>query len=83
MHTFLTCTVQMVHIHLMKLAEWMEREKLTDEAFAERVGADRTYIGRIRRGLHSPSLALMARIKGATGGEVTADDLLPQTQAAE
>lgn len=61
----------------MKLAEWMTSESVDDEGMADRVGADRSTISRIRRGETRPSWPLVARIKAATGGAVSADDFLP------
>jgi transcriptional regulator with XRE-family HTH domain len=66
----------------MKLSEWMEANRLTDEQFAVRVGIDRTTLSRVRRGLKDPSASLMRRIKSVTDGAVTADDVLSASDAA-
>jgi DNA-binding XRE family transcriptional regulator len=77
-HSVLDMHVHMMHFPAMKLADWMASRGLDDEKMGELVQADRSSISRIRRGINSPSWDLAARIKVTTGGEVTADDFLPE-----
>lgn len=61
----------------MKLAQYMEAHGLTDGAFADRVGVDRSRINRFRRGDAIPSWETARRIEEETGGQVTLSDLFP------
>lgn len=58
----------------MKLADYLGGKDITDEAFAEMVGCDRSTISRIRNGKHKPSAALMEAIARETGGLVQPND---------
>lgn len=60
----------------MRLSQWMADTHTSDEALALRIGVDRSTISRIRRGTRRPSADLMRAIREATGGAVSADDLL-------
>lgn len=67
----------------MKLGDWIKNAGLTHEELAQRVGCDTSTITRLipRAGksqLRRPSFELVARIKDVTGGEVTANDFLPE-----
>lgn len=69
----------------MKLGDWIKKAGLTHEEMAERVGCDTSTITRLipRAGksqMRQPSFHLVARIKDATGGEVTANDFLPEVE---
>lgn len=69
----------------MKLADYMMRAGLTDEAFAARCEVDRTTILRIRTEKQRPSDALKERIALETGGAVQPNDYfdgLPEAEAA-
>jgi transcriptional regulator with XRE-family HTH domain len=69
----------------MKLSAYLEKEKLTDDAFAARVKRDRSTIYRIRNGTHKPSPDLMAEIARETNGLVQPNDYfddLPEAEAA-
>ena len=83
MHDVLDMHVHVMHFSGMRLSEWMTSRNLDDEGMAALVQADRSVISRIRRGVNRPSWALAARFKAATGGEVTADDFLPDDSADE
>lgn len=74
----------------MQLARYMELRGLDDEAMAaiirgpdSAVSCDRSTISRLRRGETWVSKKLALRFREVTDGDVTADDLLIQQQAAE
>jgi transcriptional regulator with XRE-family HTH domain len=50
-----------------RVREKRERLHLSQEAFADRVGLDRTYVSGIERGRRNPTLATMKRIAEALG----------------
>lgn len=62
----------------MKLSDFMDREGLNDEDFAQRLSTlrpvDRSTIWRVRKGTHKPSPELMEAIAKATSGEVLPND---------
>lgn len=60
----------------MKLAEYLEREGLTDAAFAALVRIDRSVVSRWRRGETRPDWCSLDRISAATRGEVTPNDFV-------
>lgn len=71
----------------MKLADYMEREKLDDEAMAaliqsKEVSCDRTMVSRYRQGKRRPNWDVISRIAVVTDYEVTANDFM-LSEAAE
>ena len=58
----------------MKLSEWMEREKVSVEDLARRLGRTPMQVWRYRAGKSMPRPAVMRRIIEITGGAVTAND---------
>ena len=64
------------HIRLMKLDAYLEANGLTQEAFALQIKASQSQVSRLLGDKPSASLGLLARVKKATGGAVTADDFL-------
>lgn len=71
----------------MKLADYMARRGLDDEAMAGRVQTkdvkcDRTQMSRYRRGRRRPDWPVIERIARVTKGDVTADDWMT-LEAAE
>jgi hypothetical protein len=58
----------------MKLSQYLAETNLTDAAFADMVGAERSTITRLRGGDQIPSRPLMLRIVEVTAGLVTAND---------
>lgn len=60
----------------MTLAEYLEKNKLSDEDFAQRIGAHRTEIWNYRTGRRMPKADKVAAIEEATGGEVRAKDFI-------
>lgn len=68
-----------VHTDGMRLSDYFALDdKLTDAAFAGRVGMSQSQINRLRRGASSPDWETIEKIKGATDGQVTADDWAAQ-----
>jgi transcriptional regulator with XRE-family HTH domain len=66
---------------VMRFPEWLKQSGMTQEAFAAKVGVTQGRISQIIQG-KPPSWKLAAKIKEATGGEVSADDFLA-LEAAE
>lgn len=58
----------------MKLIDFLQSKKLTDAAFAEKVGLSQSQVSRIKRGKSMPSWDAAAAIERATDGSVTASD---------
>jgi transcriptional regulator with XRE-family HTH domain len=57
-----------------RVRELREQQELSQEAFADKVGLDRTYVSGIERGTRNPTLATMQRI--AKGLSVTVERLV-------
>jgi len=57
----------------MTLEEYMERENLTDEAMAKKIGVTRSAVSYYRSGKRMPSVLTMHQIEEATKREVTWD----------
>lgn len=62
----------------MKLKEWLELKKLTQDQFSAQSGIPQTTISRLCRGQPTSS-EMMRTIFEATDGEVTPNDLVLQT----
>jgi len=58
----------------MKLATYLENEKLTDAAFARLIGVERQAVGRYKVGDRFPETPILLKIYEATAGQVTAND---------
>lgn len=58
----------------MKLSDYLKANGLTDAAFAEIIGVDRSSVTRMRAGGQIPSAPVMQEIAKKTNGEVTAND---------
>jgi DNA-binding transcriptional regulator YdaS (Cro superfamily) len=54
------------------LGRWLERERITQEEFAARIGAHQTQVSRYVTGARKPSRRIRGVIEVATGGAVTA-----------
>lgn len=65
-----------------KLERYLERNRLTQADFAERVGTTQGAIARYIAGQRMPRPEVLVRIIDATGGEVTANDFLPEAGGA-
>jgi transcriptional regulator with XRE-family HTH domain len=63
------------------LKAYREANGLTLEALAARVGVSAPTISRIETGENLPSMALLGRLKAATG--ISADEFLPTETAPE
>lgn len=70
----LTCTGHQVHIGTMKLADYMEKHSLNDEAMGRIAKKDRTVISRYRRGEIIPPAEVIRVIQLATDHAVRFDD---------
>ena len=57
----------------MRISEWLEKQGMTQAAFAARIGVSQGRISQICAS-GTDSLSTAARIAQATGGEVTADE---------
>ncbi len=60
----------------MKLADWLDRERMKRKDFAEKIGVNPSYVTAICAGQLWPGHDIAARIKDATGGEVMPNDFL-------
>ena len=60
----------------MKLSEYLKKNKISQEKFAELVGVTRPFITNIANGKKNPSIQLAGRIEEVTKGKVTLKDLL-------
>ncbi|MAG24662.1 hypothetical protein CMI47_03695 [Candidatus Pacearchaeota archaeon] len=58
----------------MQLADYMSREGLTLEAFAQRIDKTAATVSRIARGINRPDWSTMLAIEEVTGGEVRPND---------
>lgn len=65
----------------MKLADYLKAKELKPAAFARQVGVPASTISRILAGKRS-GLMIAEKIKAATGGAVTANDLAAAQQEA-
>jgi transcriptional regulator with XRE-family HTH domain len=69
----------------MTLHDYLKAEKaacgLTLEAFAARCGLDVSHLHNIKTKRRVPSMAMAVRIRDATGGKVTLDDLAPPSES--
>lgn len=62
---------------LMKLADFLRDNAISDTAFAALIGKDRSLVTRYKAGSVVPSLGVLARIQEATNGQVTPADFFP------
>lgn len=61
----------------MKLHDYLTDQKITDEAFSQKIGKARSLVQKYRAGVVTPPLAVIARIEKETGGQVSFKDFLP------
>ncbi len=59
----------------MKLSDWMIKNNLTCQQFAQSICANKTHINRIYHEIVIPGEALAFSIQQATKGEVTVEEL--------
>ncbi|MFG1376130.1 helix-turn-helix domain-containing protein [Xanthobacter autotrophicus] len=62
----------------MDIATWLSQNDVSEAEFAVRIGVTRQSIWRYRSGERVPRPGVIARIREATGGQVTANDFFPQ-----
>jgi transcriptional regulator with XRE-family HTH domain len=60
----------------MRLSEWMNRQGLSDDQVAEKVGSTRVAVGYWRTGQRFPEPKRLHAFEVFTKGEVTASDFL-------
>lgn len=58
----------------MRLAAFLEKNELTDAAFARLIGVERQAVGRYKSGERFPEKPILLKIYEATEGAVTAND---------
>lgn len=58
----------------MKLATYLDQEKITHKAFADRIGCEQPTVTRFVGEKRVPTPELMSKIVEATGGQVTPND---------
>ena len=79
----LTANLHPMHVPGMsKLDDYLTSIGTTNAEFGRLVGASEATISRLRHGKQDPSFALARRIKQATAGHLTADDLMTPPIAA-
>lgn len=68
----------------MKLATYLENEKMSDAAFARSIGVERQAVGRYKAGDRFPEKPILQEIYKVTKGQVTANDFadIPSPPAA-
>jgi DNA-binding XRE family transcriptional regulator len=66
----------------MKLADYMARNDLDDEAFAALIHSDRTTVSRLRRAKQRPSWETAETIWAVTSGKVAPNDFAERREAA-
>ena len=60
----------------MKLDDYLTQRKITNTQFASTIGAERSHLSRVRRGVLAPTLDMMVRIAKATDRQVMPNDFL-------
>ena len=60
----------------------MNRLELSDKEMARRLGVTISALGKWKRGVRTPRLRSLVRIRTATGGVVTPDDFVPPEKVA-
>lgn len=59
----------------MRLAQWLEEQGLSQEAFGRRIGVSVATVNRISRGTQNSPIDLVEAIARETSGAVTFEDL--------
>jgi transcriptional regulator with XRE-family HTH domain len=62
----------------MRLQTYLENNGITHREFAEEIGTSQAAVTRYANGLRFPSRDILARIRTATGGRVSADDFMAE-----
>lgn len=63
---------------MAKLREHLKEKRITQRAFADRVGVSKAYMSEIASGLKVPSLEVAVRIQRATDGDVAVESWIPE-----
>lgn len=66
----------------MHLAAYLADAQIADRDFADRIGVSRQALHRYRQGSRIPRPEVLAKIKKATAGAVTADDFMAEPAPA-
>jgi DNA-binding transcriptional regulator YdaS (Cro superfamily) len=61
----------------MKLSKYLAKKKMSQKAFADIVGVTESCISRINNGNRAGTVDTLSRIKVATKGKVTYNDMIP------
>ena len=78
----LTLFVHYTHIAVMALEEWLASQNIKPSVFARRLGLSHTTVLRWIQASSTPSATAIHAVFEATGGAVTANDLLRQSTPA-
>lgn len=61
----------------MRLGDWLQKHGFTQKAFADAIGVTQGRVAQLCKGGENPPISLIAKIEAATGGDVTAQDFMP------
>lgn len=64
------------------LSDWLAENGFSQAGFAAHLGISQGYLSELLSGAKSPSMNTARLIKEATGGEITADDLMETKPAS-
>lgn len=70
-------------MRVMTLEQYLKANRITDAAFGATAGLSQAQVSRIKRGVSMPSWDAIGKIMKATGGDVTANDFAPSSEAAQ
>lgn len=71
-----------MYIPAMHLSDYMAQRKLRDVEVADAIETTRATVSRIRRRKVRPGWEMIEKLRGFSGGEITADDFI-SLEAAE
>lgn len=63
-----------------RLRQWRTGNRVTLEDLGQTIGATKSFLSKIERGVALPSASTMSRLVAATNGAVTASDFMPSDQ---
>lgn len=67
----------------MRLGDWLDEHRMADATLADKLGVDRSTVGRWRAGDSKPRDKTMRRLIEITAGAVTANDFLGAAEEAD
>jgi hypothetical protein len=67
----------------MQLADYLEKNELSDAAFARLIGVERQAVGRYKLGERFPERQILLKNFEVTGGQVTANDFAGMSPSAD